>query len=122
MQSILRRHTPLATLFVVLGILLACDRGTTFKDRELTVACGLCILKADGRGCYWAAEVDGKVLPVVGPGVPEDHNAHGPGGMCTMRRAAVVDGTLHEERIIADRFELKPAEDLVDAPAHDHKH
>ena len=28
--------------------------------------------------------IDDKVVPVVGPGVPFDHDSHGPGGMCMM--------------------------------------
>lgn len=115
-----RALLPVVTL--VLAVLVACGHGEKLENRELTVACGMCILKSEPRGCYWAAVIDDKVVPVVGPGVPVDHDSHGPGGMCTMERRAIISGTLDGERIVADRFELLPTDDVVQAPAHDHQH
>lgn len=104
-------------------MLLGCGGGTPLERTELTVACGMCIFKlGPSNGCYWAAEVDGGHLPVTGPAIPMDHDSHGPGGMCTMPRTAIVTGTRYEDKIIADVFELQPVTDPVAAPAHSHDH
>jgi len=112
------------TLPILLGLfaLVACNRAAPIEDLELTVACGQCILESVPQGCYWAAEYEGEVLPVIGPGVPVDHDSHGPGGMCTMRRKARIDGTVEGGRIIADRFDLLPAGETAPVTAHSHKH
>jgi hypothetical protein len=104
-------------------LLVGCNRGTTLHEAELTVACGMCIFElGPSNGCYWAAEVDGGHLPVTGPGIPLDHQAHAPGGMCTMPRRAIVTGTRYDDKIMADVFELVPVTDPKAAPAHTHAH
>lgn len=112
------------TTWLTLGlVLLGCSRGTPLVAEDLTVACGMCVFElGPSNGCYWAAEVDGGHLPVTGPGIPLDHDAHGPGGMCTMRRTARVTGTRYADKILADRFELLPAENVGTAPANSHEH
>lgn len=114
------------TTWLTLGlVLLGCSGGTPLENERLTVACGMCVFKlGPSNGCYWAAEVDGGHLPVTGPAIPMDHDAHGPGGMCTMPREATVTGTRYEDKIVADRFELVPVdlEKAGTAPAHTHQH
>lgn len=103
--------------------LTGCNFGTPLDKERLTVACGMCIFKIQPpKGCYWAAEVDGGHLPVTGPGIPMDHNSHGPGGMCTMPREAIVTGTRYDDKIVADVFELVPVDNPVPTVAHDHDH
>ncbi|MEZ4316945.1 MAG: DUF6370 family protein [Myxococcota bacterium] len=113
--------TRLALLALVLT---GCSLGTPLEAQKLTVACGMCIFHVKPpTGCYWAAEVgDETYLPVTGPGVPLDHDAHGPGGMCTQRREAVITGTQYGDKIVADRFELVPVGDPQPGVAHDHAH
>ncbi len=106
-------------LFAILG----CSRSTPVENQTFTVACGMCVFElGPSSGCYWAAEVDGGYLKVTGPGVPTDHDAHGPGGMCTMRRQAVIDGTRSADMIWAERFELLPAPKTGTAVAPTHRH
>lgn len=109
---------------MLLGLMvLGCSRGTPLNEAELTVACGMCVFKlGPSNGCYWAAEVDGGHLPVTGLGIPLDHEAHSPGGMCTMPLKAIVTGTRYDDKIVADKFELVPVTDPVAAPAHTHAH
>ena len=104
-------------------LLLACSSGTSVTHQAFTVGCGMCMFNKPSTGCYWAAKVDDKVLGVGGPGVPTEAElpSHGPGGMCAMERTAYITGTLHEDKIIADVFELVPVDNPTDKP-HDHKH
>jgi hypothetical protein len=99
--------------------------GVQLKDETVTAACGSCIFKELERyGCYWAIEWDGDYYPVNGQ-TPLDHNSHGPEGMCTMPRKAVVSGKLRSGQFFVDAFELLPV-DPADVPAnppkHDHAH
>jgi hypothetical protein len=91
------------------------------EGQTLTVGCAHCIFHMEGvQGCPWAAEVDGKHYFLLGA-VPPDHDSHAAGGVCTMPRKAVVDGVIHEDRLIATRVELLPldahARNLSAAPA-----
>ncbi|TNE86020.1 MAG: hypothetical protein EP330_24100 [Deltaproteobacteria bacterium] len=97
-------------------VLVGCgEPAVKVMSRQVTVACGTCIFRLpNGRGCYWAAEIDGKYYPVTG-NVPKDHENHSPEGMCNMKRTAIVDGEISGTTFIATRFELQPAE----APAVD---
>lgn len=110
--------------WILLGLLVTgCSRGTALDSETLTVACGMCVFKLGATtGCYWAAEVDGGHLPVTGPGIPMDHQAHAPGGMCTMPRRATVTGTRYDDKIVADRFELLPADPSAKPIPHEHEH
>ncbi|MCB9670372.1 MAG: hypothetical protein H6736_16290 [Alphaproteobacteria bacterium] len=104
-------------------VLLGCSSGTPLDHEEMTVACGMCVFKLGATtGCYWAAEVDGGHLPVTGPGIPMDHDAHGPGGMCTMTRTAKITGTRYDDKIWADSFELVPVDPTGMAVAPEHRH
>lgn len=117
--------TRRAVLVATAALLLAgCSRGTPVQDRELTVACGMCRFQMEGaHRCHWAAEIDGRQVPVTGPGVPLDHDSHGPEGMCVVERRAKVDGTLYSDKLMADRFELLPYEGpTADVEPHDHVH
>lgn len=98
--------------------LAACgDRGTAVPETRATVACGTCIFKLpNGRGCYWAIDLDGRQVPVTGPAVPLDHESHAPDGMCNVARHAVVEGTLYADRFDATRFELEPAAEIPATP------
>ncbi len=109
---------------MMLALLLAgCVFGTSLDAATLPVACGMCVFKVQPpKGCYWAAEIDGTHLPVTGPGMPLDHDDHGPGGMCTMRREAVISGTRYADKIVADTFTLVPVADPAPGVLHDHKH
>lgn len=111
---------------VALGLWsVACEpAGTEVTDRTLRVACGSCQLQVEEHsGCYWAAEIDGRVVPVSGPAIPADHDAHGPDGMCSMVREAVVSGTLYESHVSVTRFDLVPVEVPEGRPrAHEHVH
>lgn len=109
---------------MILALLLAaCTLGTPLVDTTLPVACGMCVFKVKPpKGCYWAAAIDGGYLPVTGPGMPLDHDDHGPGGMCTMQREAVITGTQYSDKIIADTFTLVPVSDPKPGVLHDHKH
>lgn len=105
--------------------LLACDKPAppvVLHDQELTVACGTCIAKMeDAKGCFWAAEVDGAWIPVVG--APDDPEPHGPEGMCTVARKARVDGEVKHGAVMVTRFDLQPVEPgAVSAPGHQHAH
>jgi hypothetical protein len=99
--------------------------GTPVPEQTLTAACGMCIFKQPPvAGCYWAIEYEGAYYAVNGP-VPKDHDSHGPEGMCTMPRQAVVAGTIRGEQIFATKFELLPADPgqkPAETPAHDHAH
>lgn len=108
---------------VALMLLASCSLGTPIQEQTITVACGMCIFQIQPpKGCYWAARVDDGYLPITGPGVPAHHEAHQPGGMCTMEREAVVTGTRYADKIIADRFELVPVENPAAGAVHDHRH
>lgn len=113
-----------ALLLLGLGACTAIT-GVPLVDQTVTAACGTCVFKrVDGHGCYWAVEWEGEYYPVNGP-TPADHDAHGPEGMCTMARRAVVSGKLRGGQLYADRFELLPV-DPTKVPAapveHSHAH
>ena len=99
--------------------------GVPIEEQTVTAACGMCIFKQmDVPRCYWAIEWEGEYYPVNGP-TPEEHDSHGPEGMCTMPRQAVVSGKLRSGQLFADSFELLPADPTkrpADVPVHDHAH
>lgn len=104
---------------------VACEpAGTEVRERTLRVGCGSCQFHVEEHsGCYWAAEIDGRIVPVSGPGIPTDHDTHGPDGMCSMVREAVVSGTLYESHLSVTRFDLLPARAPEGhRPAHHHVH
>ncbi|MBX2800108.1 MAG: hypothetical protein KTR31_20690 [Myxococcales bacterium] len=107
----------------VLSSLLGCNTGQIVPRQEATVGCGLCRFQIPGSAsCYWAIELDGKRMPVVGAHTP-GHEDHGPDGMCVMDRRAVVAGRVKRDQFLADTFELIPADgvDPAAAPAaHEH--
>jgi hypothetical protein len=86
--------------------------------------CGTCRFRLTSHpGCWWAAELGGAVVPVTGPALPQDHDDHGPEGMCNVTRAAVVSGRLYPTHFIATRFDLGPVEEPVDpSQVHVHDH
>lgn len=98
----------------------ACSRifGVDVSERTVTAACGMCVFhQTPALGCYWAVEIDGAYYAVAGP-TPPDHDAHGPGGMCTTARQAVVAGELRGAQLVATKFELLPL-DPAAVPAAD---
>ena len=111
----------------LLLLLAACSRifGVQVPERTVTVACGMCVFHQEpAAGCYWAAEIDGEFYAVNGR-TPPDHDAHGPGGMCTMPRQAVVAGELRGGQLFATRFDLLPLDPAALAapeslPKHQH--
>lgn len=110
------------------GVLLAVSlsacsmiTGVKLEQETVTAACGTCIFKAEGVGCFWAIEWDGAYYPVNGH-TPEDHDPHGEDGMCTMPRKAVVSGTLRSGQLLADAFELLPATEADRAAGSEHGH
>lgn len=102
---------------------LACSVfGTEITERTVPAACGACTFKQPIPACYWAVEIDGGIYAVNGK-TPADHDAHGPEGMCRMRREAVVAGTLRGDTLYATKFELLPvAPGTPPAPEHAHTH
>lgn len=95
-------------------------------DYATKAACGTCVFHIPrSRGCFWAVQYGDEFLPASGPAVPpvDMVEAHSPGGMCTMPRDVVVDGTVTAGRFVATRFELGPAPDVpadLAAPPHAH--
>ncbi|MEM6925325.1 MAG: DUF6370 family protein [Myxococcota bacterium] len=102
---------------------VGCSGGTAVPEQVATVGCGMCKFHLpDSRGCYWAIQLDGVAMPVVGAHTP-DHEAHGPDGMCVMERKARVAGRIKRGQFLADTFELLPAEGVdygAAPPTHSH--
>lgn len=99
-----------ATVLAALVIALACrsEPGTRISGQTLPVGCAMCIFKMPGvRACLWAVEIENQYYLAEG-NLPKHHDAHGPEGMCTLEREAVVDGELIHGKFIATRFDLKP--------------
>jgi hypothetical protein len=98
----------------------------TVAGETLTVGCGTCMFKqVGGRGCYWAAVVGDTVYPMKGDALPSEEQlpSHGPEGMCTMERRAVVEGRVEGGFLQVSRFELLPPDpDAPKADPHDHEH
>ncbi len=96
--------------------------GAEVRDRTVQVGCGACRFHLEGHeGCYWAADFDGKVVPVSGDALPRDHEDHAPDGMCNVTRDAIVSGRLHDTHFVATRFDLQPVEPAAH-PEHSHEH
>jgi len=95
-------------------------------EQTLEVGCGTCIFQqAGGRGCYWAARIDGETYPMRGDALPGEAElpSHGPEGMCTMQRQAVVTGEVQGGFLQVEGFELlPPSADAPRAKPHDHEH
>jgi len=117
--------------WAVMAIAVACSGcepgGEEVADRTLEVGCGTCQLgQTSHPGCWWAAKVDGRVVPVRGDALPSDreHDGHAPDGMCNMTRRAVVSGRLYESHLAVTQFDLLPVdpEDVPDGPTHEHRH
>lgn len=113
----------LALLFTGCSLIL----GTPVETQKVTAACGLCIFaKPSTHGCYWSIEWEGEHYPVHGPTPSnEEHDAHGPEGMCTMPRQAMVSGHIRKGKFYADAFDLLPVDPnapKLDIPVHDHEH
>lgn len=97
-------------VLAALALALACrsEPGTLISERTVRVGCAMCIFKMPGlRACLWAVELDDQYYLAEGK-LPKNHDAHGPEGMCTLEREAVVDGELIHGKFIASRFDLKP--------------
>ena len=96
----------------------------TLKGETITVGCGSCMFHMpEAQGCPFAAEIDGKHYLIQGR-VPEDHDRHAHGGICTTTRKAVVDGVIRGDKLITTRLDLKPEDNLPQGPAVplDHSH
>lgn len=119
------RTASLIVLLFVCSLAAACgSSGVEVQERTVQVACGSCRLGLEEHpGCYWAADFDGKVLPVRGEALPRDHDSHAPDGMCNVTRDAVVSGTLYESHFAATEFDLQPVEPAADPEfTHEHVH
>lgn len=102
-----------ALVFAALAVsaALGCrsEPGTRLSGETVRAGCAMCIFKMEGvRACLWAVQIGDQYYLAEGK-VPKQHDAHGPEGMCTMEREAVVDGELIHGKFIATRFDLKPA-------------
>lgn len=113
-----------APLTVVTGC--AHDPGVIVEAREVPAACGTCVFRMEGMaGCFWAVEIDGAFHPVGGAVPPVDMaEAHGPEGMCSVERRALVSGSVRPDgRFLATRFELLPYDGSGrTGVSHDHAH
>lgn len=114
-------------LLVVGLFVAACDGGgVEIQDQTVHVACGMCrfgLEDPERHGCYWAAQIDGRVVPIGGTALPRDHENHAPDGMCNVTREAVVSGTLYEKSFVASEFELQPVDPAAEpefTPEHVH--
>ncbi len=99
-----------AMALAVLVLTLACrsEPGTRISGRTVPVGCAMCIFKMPGvRACLWAVRIDDHYYLAEG-NLPKHHDAHGPEGMCTLEREAVVDGELVHGKFVATRFDLRP--------------
>lgn len=113
-------------VLAALMVAVACrsEAGTRISGQTLPVACAMCIFEMPGvRACLWAVKFENQYYLAEGK-LPKNHDAHGPEGMCTMEREAVVDGELIHGKFIATRFDLKP---VVGVPSqkrapHSHRH
>ena len=114
----MRRSVPLF-LTAALTLLLAGCGGpppVELASQTLEVGCARCIFEVpETQGCPWAVEIDGIPHLLYGP-VPRDHQSHGPDGICNMRRKAVVAGRIHDGKVVANAFELLPAEGIPESP------
>ena len=103
---------------MAVSVLVGCagPPGIPVENRTVTAACGMCLYSMkEAKGCMWAVELDGASYLVQGV-LPRDHENHAPDGMCNVKREVVVDGHLREDRFVATRFELLPAEDVPEKP------
>ncbi len=109
-----------------LSFIAGCEEeGEQVTDRTVRVGCGMCRFHREGAspGCYWAADFDGKVVPVRGDVLPADHDSHAPDGMCNVTRDAVVSGTLRAGYFEATKLELMPVATAEQPePGHEHEH
>ncbi|HEU5075084.1 MAG TPA: DUF6370 family protein [Polyangiaceae bacterium] len=97
-------------VLAALALALACraEPGTRISGQTVRVGCAMCIFKMPGvRACLWAVQLDDQYYLAEGA-LPRNHDAHGPEGMCTLEREAVVDGELIHGKFVASRFDLKP--------------
>ena len=102
--------------------LIGCDRSTPVPEQTARVGCGLCRFRMPGAtGCFWAVELGGHHHAVVGP-TPQDHDSHGPVGMCVMDREAVVAGRIKRGQFLATKFELIDTEASASQPVVPHTH
>ena len=123
---LLCRRSALVCVALALSAALGCRSkpGTRLRDETVPAACAMCIFKMEGvRACLWAVEIQNQYYLAEGK-LPKQHDAHGPEGMCTMEREAVVDGELIHGKFVATRFDLKPAVHVpgqaARAPTHEH--
>jgi len=97
-------------VLAALALCIGCrsEPGTHLSGQTVKVGCAMCIFKMAGvRACLWAVQIDNQYYLAEG-NLPKHHDAHGPEGMCTLEREAVVDGDLIHGKFIATRFDLKP--------------
>ena len=123
---LLRRRSALVFVVLALGATFGCrsEPGTRLQGETVRAACAMCIFKVKGvRACMWAVRIENQYYLAEGK-LPKQHDAHGPEGMCTMEREAVVDGELIHGKFVATRFDLKPAVyvpgQAARAPTHQH--
>lgn len=106
--------------FVLGGLLVAgCARGgpsapsgaTVVTPQTLVAGCSMCMFQQEPfQGCFWAVQFEGEHHFLDGPAHPQDHENHGPEGMCAVKREAIVEGWIEGDRLMATRFDLLPFE------------
>jgi hypothetical protein len=112
----LSRRSVLRLLSVVVLVGCGGPAGTPIENQTVTAACGMCLFSMrEAKGCMWAVEIEGTPYLVQGA-LPRDHENHSPDGMCNVKRQVVVDGHLREDRFVATRFDLLPAESVPEKP------
>ena len=110
-------------LLLAWTLLVGCgDPPVPVEEQVVPAACGTCVFQEPtAAGCYWAVRIDGEIYPVVGDVTP-GHEAHQPGGMCTMEREARVAGRIEHDRLYPTTFELLPADEIPEGPPPAHEH
>jgi hypothetical protein len=60
------------------------------------------------KGCKLAVEIEGRHYLVQDSDIDDHGDAHAPDGLCNTIRRAKVQGSISENRFVADEFRLLP--------------
>jgi len=87
------------------------DGATPVATQTVVAGCSMCMFEDKPfTGCFWAVEMGDRRYVVEGDALPQDHQSHGPEGMCTVKREATVEGWIAGDAFVATRFDLLPFE------------